>query len=118
VGTALPIRGPHRPATAHREAPCLDPSPRSSTDCPIGHIESINTKIRLITRIVFGFGSLDAPIALDHAQLGGHLPWPDVTRRTSQESQKSVSAITYISVIPDTECGFFLEAARSSWCSS
>jgi transposase len=39
-----------------------------------GHIESVNTKIRLITRIAFGFHSPDALIALAMLNLGGHRP--------------------------------------------
>ena len=37
-------------------------------------IESMNTKIRLITRIAFGFASPDALIALAMLSLGGHRP--------------------------------------------
>ncbi len=37
-------------------------------------IESVNTKIRLITRIAFGFRSPDALIALAMLSLGGHHP--------------------------------------------
>ena len=37
-------------------------------------IESVNTKIRLITRIGFGFRSPDALIALAMLSLGGHKP--------------------------------------------
>jgi transposase len=39
-----------------------------------GRIESMNTKTRLITRIVFGFKSPDALIALAMLSLGGHHP--------------------------------------------
>ncbi|MGH8964803.1 MAG: ISL3 family transposase, partial [Actinomycetes bacterium] len=39
-----------------------------------GRIESVNTKIRLITRIAFGFRSPEALIALAMLQLGGHRP--------------------------------------------
>ena len=39
-----------------------------------GRIESVNTKIRLITRIAFGFRSPDALIALAMLNLGGHRP--------------------------------------------
>jgi transposase len=39
-----------------------------------GLIESVNTKIRLITRIAFGFRSPDALIALAMLTLGGHRP--------------------------------------------
>lgn len=39
-----------------------------------GRIESVNTKIRLITRIAFGFRSPEALIALAMLHLGGHPP--------------------------------------------
>ena len=39
-----------------------------------GRVESMNTKIRLITRIAFGFTSPDALIALAMLSLGGHKP--------------------------------------------
>ncbi len=39
-----------------------------------GRIESINTRIRLITRIAFGLESSDALIALAMLSLGGHKP--------------------------------------------
>ncbi|WP_115728374.1 ISL3 family transposase [Actinomyces culturomici] len=39
-----------------------------------GRIESVNTKIRLITRIAFGFRSPQALIALAMLNLGGHRP--------------------------------------------
>lgn len=39
-----------------------------------GRIESVNTKIRLITRVAFGFKSPDALIALAVLNLGGHRP--------------------------------------------
>jgi transposase len=39
-----------------------------------GRIESVNTKIRLVTRIAFGFRSPDALIALAMLNLGGHRP--------------------------------------------
>ncbi len=39
-----------------------------------GPIESTNTKIRLLTRIAFGFRSADALIALAMLALGGHRP--------------------------------------------
>lgn len=35
---------------------------------------SVNTKIRLITRVAFGFSSPDALIALAMLNLGGHKP--------------------------------------------
>jgi len=39
-----------------------------------GRIESVNTKIRLINRVAFGFKSPDALIALAMLNLGGHRP--------------------------------------------
>ena len=39
-----------------------------------GRIESVNTKIRLVTRIAFGFRSPQALIALAMLNLGGHRP--------------------------------------------
>ncbi len=39
-----------------------------------GRIDSVNTTIRLITRIAFGFTSPDALIALAMPSLGGHTP--------------------------------------------
>ena len=39
-----------------------------------GRIESVNTKIRLLTRIAFGFRQPEALIALAMLNLGGHKP--------------------------------------------
>jgi len=39
-----------------------------------GRTESVNTKVRLITRIAFGFKSPEALIALAMLNLGGHRP--------------------------------------------
>jgi transposase len=39
-----------------------------------GRIESVNTKIRLITRIAFGFATPEPLIALAMLSLGGHRP--------------------------------------------
>jgi transposase len=53
---------------------------RASIDAALEHglsnalIESVNTKIRLITRIAFGFRSPQALIALAMLNLGGHRP--------------------------------------------
>lgn len=53
---------------------------RSRIDATLEHglsnalIESVNTKIRLITRLAFGFRSADALIALALLSLGGHKP--------------------------------------------
>ncbi|KMV14809.1 hypothetical protein ACT16_23250 [Mycobacterium heckeshornense] len=43
-------------------------------DLSQGSIESTNTKIRLITRIAFGFRFPEALIALAMLALGGHRP--------------------------------------------
>ena len=45
-----------------------------STRLSNGRIESVNTKIRLITRVAFGFHSPEALIALAILNLGGHRP--------------------------------------------
>lgn len=37
-------------------------------------IESVNAKIRLITRIAYGFKNVDALIAMAMLSLGGHRP--------------------------------------------
>jgi len=53
---------------------------RAAIDATLEHglsnalIESTNTKIRLLTRIAFGFRSADALIALALLALGGHRP--------------------------------------------
>ena len=39
-----------------------------------GRVESVNTKIRLLTRVAFGFKSADSLIALLMLSLGGHRP--------------------------------------------
>jgi hypothetical protein len=55
-----------------------------------GRIESMNAKIRLITRIAFGFKSPDALIALAMLSLGGSNQCfrAENNPRTSQESRK------------------------------
>jgi transposase len=53
---------------------------RAAIDATLDHglsnalIESVNTKIRLLTRVAFGFRSPDALIALAMLALGGHRP--------------------------------------------
>ncbi len=56
-----------------------------------GRIESMNTKIRLLTRIAFGFKSPDALIALAMLSLGGHKPAlpAGINPRLRQESRDS-----------------------------
>ncbi len=64
-------------ATQHRRAPRGErPSPRSSTTCPTGWVESTNTKFRLITRMAYGFASPQPLIALALLSLGGNQPHP------------------------------------------
>ena len=53
-----------------------------------GLIESTNTKIRLLTRIAFGFRSPEALIALAMLALGGHRPCP--TRPNQTPTDQSV----------------------------
>jgi hypothetical protein len=68
-----------------------------------GLIESTNTKLRVLTRIAFGFRSPDALIALAMLALGGHGPSlpgersPDDPRER-QESQLKPSAGLTVSV--------------------
>ena len=58
----------------------LWPPLRQAIDAALDHglsqglIESTNTKIRLLTRIAFGFRSPEALIALAMLALGGHRP--------------------------------------------
>ena len=59
-----------RRITAHRTAILATISHGLSN----GRIESMNTKIRLITRMAFGFHCADALIALALLSLGGHRP--------------------------------------------
>jgi len=49
---------------------------RSRIDATLDHalIESVNTKIRLITRVAFGFRSAEALIAMAMLSLAGHKP--------------------------------------------
>ena len=58
---------------------------------------TVNTKIRLITRLAYGFKSPDALIALAMLSLGGHRPaLPTVNDpRKQQESRKSRHARRY-----------------------
>jgi len=72
----------------------LDLSLRQAIDAALEHglsqglIESTNTKIRLITRIAFGFRSPESLIALAMLALGGHRPRP--TRPTQTRTDQSV----------------------------
>ena len=70
--TADELRGRPSHETIHYRHP--DGTPPAS-ECPMhALIESVNTKIRLITRIAFGFRSAQALIALAMLSLGGHKP--------------------------------------------
>ena len=57
-----------------------------------GLIESTNTKIRLLTRIAFGFHSAEALIALAMLALGGHRPALPGTRLTPTMPSSANSA--------------------------
>jgi hypothetical protein len=74
-----------RLAPARQNRPQQDPTPRSNA-----LIESVNTKIRLLTRIAFGFRSPRALIATAMHSLGGHRPiLPGRTKRTGQSVEPS-----------------------------
>lgn len=62
--------GQHRKIVKHRTA--IDAALEHGLSQ--GLIESTNTKIRLLTRIAFGFRSPEALIALAMLALGGHRP--------------------------------------------
>lgn len=72
--------GPSQPDPAIREAAEEHRQTKARILAAIEHdpsnglIESTNTKIRLITRIAFGFKSAEALIALALLNLGGHRP--------------------------------------------
>ena len=74
LGPPLPDPGVRETAEEHRQTSC--PDPRRDRAQPVQHalIESTNTKIRLITRMAFGFTSPDALIGLALLSLGGHRP--------------------------------------------
>jgi hypothetical protein len=79
AGTALSHRLVHHAPTPYLWPPHADRH-RTQILASIAHglsnglIESVNTKIRLITRIAFGFASPDPLIALAMLTLGGHRP--------------------------------------------
>ena len=88
LGPPLPdprVRCPATPIVKHKESILAAIEHGLSN----GRIESVNTKIRLITRIAFGFAT-PALIALAMLSLGGHPPTlPGRTDpRISQESPK------------------------------
>ena len=60
-------------------------TPHSNTAYPKDWIESTNTKIRLLTRIAFGFRSPEALIALAMLALGGHRHRTTRTHQTPTE---------------------------------
>jgi transposase len=76
----LDLLGPPLPHPQLRRPPAPDRHTRGPILAAIEHrlsngrIESVNTKIRLITRVAFGFKSPDALIALAMLNLGGHRP--------------------------------------------
>ena len=61
-------------ATTHRPPPLPRDPATLEHGLSNGLIESVNTKIRLITRVAFGFRSATALIALAMLSLGGHQP--------------------------------------------
>ena len=83
-----PVGGNHVPVTMRRICPGTAQVKlagrivrhRQAIDAALDHglsqglIESTNTKIRLLTRIAFGFRSPEALIALAMLALGGHRP--------------------------------------------
>jgi hypothetical protein len=80
--TALDRRLSSAPSLPHPRTSSISPSPSlPAAPAPtqtLKHgltnalIESVNTKIRLITRVAFGFRSVDALIALAMFSLAGH----------------------------------------------
>ena len=74
VGAALPHPGLRRAGQA------ASSTHRDPIDAALDHglsqglIESTNTKIRVLTRIAFGFHNAEALIALAMLALGGHRP--------------------------------------------
>jgi transposase len=75
VGTPLSHPGVRPAATTHREEPGL-----VEIDAALDHglsqglIESTHTKIRVLTRIAFGFKHPEALISLAMLALGGYRP--------------------------------------------
>jgi len=58
-----------------RLARCVDPDAQFCFVSDPGEVvESTNTKVRLLTRMAFGFKSPDAMIALAMLNLGGYCP--------------------------------------------
>jgi len=57
-----------------------------------GRIESVNTKVRLLTRIAFGFRSPDALIALAMLTLGGHTPTLPAANDPRMRQKRPISA--------------------------
>ena len=76
-GSAGPAAAASRPSsTCNGASAATAPSILAAIEHGLsnGLIESVNTKIRLITRIAFGFTSPEALIALAMLTLGGHRP--------------------------------------------
>ena len=70
MGATLPDPGIREAAEEHRQTPGSDPR-AIEHQLSNGLIESTNTKIRLITRMAYGFHSADALITLALLNLGG-----------------------------------------------
>ena len=91
LGPPLPDPGVREAASRASSNTATGSSPRSSTDLSNGLVESTNTKIRLLTRIAFGFHSAQALIAMAMLTLGGHRPdsaRPEMTHRSVRSAQK------------------------------
>ena len=91
AGPAAAASPPSSTCTPHRQTPRRDRRRPRPSACPTRLIESTNTKIRLLTRIAFGFHIPDALIALAMLTLGGHRPASPaaMTHGSRQESQIS-----------------------------
>ena len=65
-----------------------------------GLIESTNTKIRLLTRIAFGFRSPEALIALAMLALGGHPTRPARTNQTPTDQSVGPLILVFLRYFP------------------
>jgi len=74
LGPPLPHPGLRRTRPADRQTPGAAIDATLEHRLSNGLVESTNTKIRLLTRMAFGFKSPDAMIALAMLNLGGYCP--------------------------------------------
>jgi transposase len=73
LGTALPHpRLRQARCRDHRPSPCHHAA--LTNELSNARVESVNTKLRLLTRIAFGFRAVDALIGLAMLSLGGCCP--------------------------------------------